>query len=79
MNRDEARSAAARARRAAKVPERYRLTGVELRIIEVPAFGKPAAPAPVRDWLVWIASFQDGTALIEVALDDASGNVVRVE
>lgn len=50
----------------------------QLRYIEL-AIGSPDQPAPVRDVLAWVVRFQYGVAWGDIAVDDRTGDFLRVE
>ena len=60
------------------VPAPYALRGCEPRIIELCA-GSGGAGTLVRDVRVWIVRFQGGVAWVELAVDDVTGTIVRVQ
>jgi hypothetical protein len=60
------------------VPVTYALHGAQRRIIEVTEDAS-GAESRVRDVRVWIVRFQAGIAWAELAVDEATGNVVRVQ
>lgn len=60
------------------VPPHYVVDGAERRIIEV-CEGSPGPAALVRDVRVWIVCFRAGVAWLEMAIDEASGDAVRME
>ena len=78
MTREEATRRAEEARSAHQVPVGWAVGSVERRYIEVGA-GRPEEPAPVRDLLVWVVQFVEGSSWVELAVDDRTGEVVRVE
>ena len=77
MTRGEARRAAEAAREQCDIPPEGRLYAVDKRHIEL-AGSDPAQPAPVKDVLVWLARFRIRNGWTELAVDDASGQIVRV-
>lgn len=78
MTKGEARQAAEAARGKYDIPPEGRLHTVEKKYIEL-AGEDPMQPGPVRDVLVWLARFRIGLGSVELALDDRSGQVVRVQ
>lgn len=78
MTEQEARRHAEEQRAAHGVPAGWRATAAERRWVEL-ATGKPGEPAPVRDLKVWVVHFADPLSWVELAVDDATGRVVRVE
>lgn len=78
MTEFEARSKAQEARGQLALPPEYEIATLQRRLIELPE-GFAEQPTRVRDVLVWVARFEQETAWVEVALDDANGQVVRVE
>lgn len=56
----------------------YALQGAQRRIIEVTE-DPSGAESRVRDVHVWIVRFQAGIAWAELAVDEATGRVVRVQ
>jgi len=71
-----ARALAEAARPARDVPPGYALVASERRIIELV---EGTGPGPVRDALVWIVRFAEGIRWMELAVEEASGQVVRVQ
>ncbi len=78
MTEEQAKSRAEQARAAYVVPTDWDLAQAELRYIQVGA-EKRDQPAPVRDLLAWVIHFTDGLTWVELALENATGQVVRVE
>lgn len=78
MTEQEARRRAEEQRPAHRVPAGWRATAAERRWIELPG-GPPGEPAPVRDLLAWVVRFAGGIVWAELAVSDATGEVVRVE
>lgn len=78
MTEGEARSKAQEAKAQLNLSPEYEITALQQRIIELPE-GFVEQPSRVRDTLVWIARFSNETAWVEVAIEDANGQVVRVE
>ncbi len=78
MTEAEARRSAERARAAHAIAASWQLLAAERRYI---ALGgpNPEEPAPVRDLLAWVVRFGDALSWADLALDDRSGAVVRVE
>jgi len=77
VTRGEARRAAEAAREQCDIPPEGRLYAVDKRHIEL-AGDDPSQPAPVKDVLVWLARFRIRHGWTELAVDDASGQIVRV-
>jgi len=77
MTELQAREHAEQARTEHQVPDRFQLAHAERRFIELIA--APGTPPPVRDCLVWVVRFAQGARWVELAIDDASAAVVRVE
>jgi len=78
MTETEARARAEAARAEHAVPREWHASQVEQRFIQLGS-EDPAEPAPVRDLLAWIVRFAGALSWIDLALDDRSGDVVRVE
>jgi len=78
MNDHKARTHAEQARPFHSVPADAELVDIERRYIEL-AGPDPTAPAPVRDLLAWVARFENENGWMDLAIDDHSGDVVRVE
>ena len=78
MTEQEARRRAEEQRAAHQVPAGWRARAAERRWIEI-ASGPPGEPAPVRDLLVWVVRFAERIAWADLAVSDATGEVVRVE
>ena len=78
MTSEEAQRAAESARPEHEVPEAASVVSVEKRFIEL-AGSDPNTVAPVRDLLAWVVRFRSGIAWIDFAVDDATGEIVRVE
>jgi hypothetical protein len=78
MDEETAKQIASIARPAHDVPAGYALRSAERRIIEI-AEGAAGPAALVRDVRVWIVRFQAGVAWAELAVDEATGTVVRVQ
>jgi hypothetical protein len=78
MDEVGARRAAETARVSAGVPAEYVLESAERRIIEV-AEGPIERPSRVRDCLAWVVRFSGDFGWRDLAIEDATGLVVRVE
>ncbi len=78
MTEIEARSRAEASRATHGISPECGVHHAERRYIEIGA-KEPDEPAPSRDLLAWVVQFTNGRAWIELALDDESGEVVRVE
>ena len=78
MDDHAARAAAEAARGSAGVPDEYTFDSAEKRIIEI-AQGPIDRPSPVRDCLAWVVRFTGDFGWRELAIEDATGQVVRVE
>jgi hypothetical protein len=74
MDEPTARRIAERERVRHEVPSGHALRGAERRIIEL-----DVGQERVRDVLVWVVRFQAGIAWAELAVEDGSGDVVRVQ
>jgi len=72
----EARKHAEAERAKAGVPEVFQLEWVQQRYIEI-SRSQPDGRLLVRDFLAWIAHFSLGQAWWELALNDATGHVLR--
>lgn len=78
MTESDARRIAQAHRKHTLIPETS-LDGIaQRRYIEI-ADGDATKPAPVRDVLVWVVRFNYDIAWGEVAVDENTGQVVRVE
>lgn len=78
MTKLEARKAAERVRKGNQIPDDYKLQTIEQQYIEL-AGDDPTHPEPVRDLLVWSATFNgERNRWIELSVDDATGKVARV-
>ena len=79
MTKQEAVATAAQALPAHKVPAEAQATTAELRWLELAADG-PGTPGPVRDAKAWVVRFElNGRPVAELAVEDSTGKVVRVE
>lgn len=84
MTGPEAEKIASGQRPALQIPDNYNQQPARRAIIELgsvskpPAGGAPTPPGPVRDALVWIVPFGRGADIVQVAIDDSDGSVVRV-
>jgi hypothetical protein len=61
-----------------RVPAGWETLAAERRWIELPE-GPAGQPAPVRDLLAWVVRYGDEMRWVDLAVDDATGRVVRVE
>jgi hypothetical protein len=78
MTEEDAKGRAEQSRAAHRVPMDWDLVQAELRYIQLGA-EKREEPAQVRDLPAWVIHFTDGLTWAELALEDATGQVVRVE
>jgi hypothetical protein len=78
VNEAEAQRRAEEARAGAGVSVSWTALSAERRWISL-AGADPAQPAPVRDLLAWVVHFGDDLSWAELALDDRTGALVRVE
>jgi hypothetical protein len=83
MDESTAKQIADHARPAHDVPASYALHSAQRRIIEI-TDGDSKVEAPVRDVhvrdvRVWLIRFQAGAAWAELAVDEATSSVVRVQ
>ena len=78
MMEADARRIAKEHRQHTYIPVTSTDSSAHLRYIEI-AEGYPQQPAPVRDVLAWVVRFNYGAAWSEVAIDDKTSDVVRVE
>lgn len=78
MTEQEARVRAEQARWVHEVLPAAMIVWAEERYIELPE-REPEIPAPVRDVLVWVVRFQQGIMWKDLAVDDLTGRIVRVE
>jgi len=78
MDEATAKQVAGTARPAHDVPASYAFHSAERRIIEITE-GESKVGALVRDVHVWIVRFQAGVAWTELAVDQATSSVVRVQ
>ncbi len=78
MTRDEAIAAAEAAREEHQVPPEAELATSELRYIEL-VRGTRAAPEAIRDARVWVVRFLLPPRFWDLAVDDETGAIVRVE
>lgn len=77
MDEQTARGIAQASPEKPDLPPAYVLRGATRRIIELGE--QPAVGARVRDVRVWVVRFQAGIAWCELAVDEATGQVVRVQ
>ncbi len=78
MTAEQASLRAEQARPNYQLPESWKRLACERRYIEV-ADGSAEQPAPTRDLLVWVVRFGDYLGWAELAVDDGTGRVVRME
>lgn len=78
MDEQAARLAAESTRDPAGVPPDFTLETAERRIIELPE-GPVERPSRVRDCLAWVVRFSGDFGWRELAIEDSTGRVVRVE
>lgn len=82
MNARDAIATAQAAAPAYGVPDNYRPASSELRIIELvqgaPLRDELPPPGPVFDRLAWVVRFAAGILWVELAIDDQTGEVLRV-
>lgn len=78
MNEADARRAAHTHRASTRIPASATDGAAQQRYIELVA-GDREQPAPVRDVLAWIVRFHYGVAWGDVAVDDKTGDFLRVE
>lgn len=77
MTETEARAIAEAQREAHEVPEDATIQWAERRIIEL--LETPPPEALVRDVVVWIVRFARPLGFHELAVDESTGDIVRVE
>lgn len=82
MTQDDAISMATAALGRFDVPADFKAQGAQQSIIEVvagaPVDERPEQPGPVRDVLAWLVMFSKELMFVEIAVDDNSGEIVRV-
>lgn len=78
MVEQEARKHAEAERGKAGVPQDFKLEWIQQRYIEI-SRTQPDGTLFVRDFLAWIAHFSLGNAWWELALNDATGHVLRTD
>lgn len=82
MNEEDAVIAAIAARDRAGISSDFVPGVVERRFIEVvggnPVDGRPMKPGPVRDVLAFVVTLSHEVAFVEIAIDSASGEAVRI-
>lgn len=78
MTRDEAVRRAVAVRDQHQVPPDAQPVEAEPRFIELAEFGDER-PGRVRDEYVWVVRFRSGIVWVDLAVADATGDVVRVE
>jgi hypothetical protein len=74
----EARKHAEAERLKSEMPEGFKLEWIKQRYIEI-SRAQPDGTLFVRDFLAWIAHFSLGNAWWELALNDATGHVLRTD
>lgn len=78
MTEHDARRRADAERATHAIDPGWRLVAAERRYILLGG-PKREEPAPVRDLLAWIVRFRGAVSWVEMALDDRTGVVLRVE
>ena len=78
MEEPTARRAAEEARTSSKVPADYLLESAQRKIIELAERGSET-PSRVRDCLAWVVRFTGDFGWCDLAIEEATGRVVRVE
>ena len=78
MDEATAKQIASDARPEHDVPAGYAIRGAERRIIEISESAVDVTPL-VRDVRVWIVRYQAGIAWAELAVDEATRTVVRMQ
>jgi hypothetical protein len=82
VTRDEAIATATATRDRFGIGIDFQPQGAERRIIEIvpgaPVDERPAEAGPVRDALAWIVTFTHDLMYVEIAIDDANGEAVRL-
>ncbi len=78
MTEQEAMGRAEEGRAAAGIAAGWRILGAERRFILLAGEDREQ-PARVRDLLAWVVRFGGGLSWAELAVDDRTGAVVRVE
>jgi hypothetical protein len=78
MTEQEARRSAEEQKAAYQVPLEWGAGPADLRWIEL-SETSPGEPAPVKDLRAWVIRFRTQIQWADLAIDDASGKVVRVE
>jgi hypothetical protein len=82
MTANEAMRIALQARSRFGVGEGFTPRGTERRIIELvgsarPVVDAPPTEGPVRDTVAWVVTLGEDVAEVELAIDEATGEVVR--
>jgi hypothetical protein len=78
VSEQEARRKAEEQKGDYQVPADWRAGPAELRWIEL-LDGRLGEPGPVRDLRVWVVRYRTDVQWIDLAVDDGTGQVVRVE
>jgi hypothetical protein len=78
MDEAAARGAAEGARASAGVPADFQFESAQRRIIEL-GEADGASPTRVRDCVAWVVRFANDFGWRDLAIEDATGKVVRVE
>ena len=78
MTKEDALHRAEAQKGAHQVPADWRPGAPELRWIELASAGT-ATPGPVRDVRAWIVRYRTQIQWVDLAIDDGTGQVVRVE
>jgi hypothetical protein len=78
MTEQEARRRAEEQKTAYQVPNDWVARQAELRFIEL-LEASPGEPGPVKDLRAWIIRYRTQIQWVDLAIDDGTGQVVRVE
>jgi hypothetical protein len=78
MDETAARGAAEGAKAAAGVPADFVFESAQRRYIELAENGADV-PSRVRDCLAWVVRYSNDFGFRDLAIEDATGQVVRVE
>ncbi len=78
MTQQQAIERAELARSDHSVPNEWKLRQAGKRYIQLGS-NKREEPSPVRDLLVWVVQFGGELSWIELAIEDRTGQIVRVE
>lgn len=84
MNEAEAIAIATRARLEFKVSEQFKLVSTKCKIIELVVSAAQSVdelpePGPSRDIIAWLVTFGESAMGVELAIDDNTGEIVRVQ